>query len=153
VNGGIVMNLRSRLLSSVCIATALFSTSILAPASTHARSSSLRLVGAGPQYSVLFPGARLTVVLSVAHRQARLCLGMASLGDAFGIPATLGEFRVKSDGVYEVSARVPMNIFPAEPPGQFLLYAGRCTTVAPEGNLASLAVSIRPAGPVERAVG
>jgi hypothetical protein len=45
---------------------------------------------------------------------------------------------------WTVRAQVPSHVFPAEPPGPFLLYAGHCTTVAPDGNFGSMQVTILP---------
>jgi hypothetical protein len=94
------------------------------------------------------------MVLLKAHRQTHtLCLGMASLSDAYSIPVTLGVFHAIGVNLLAVTARVPANLFPAEPPGGFLLYAGRCTAAAPEGNQGSVVVTVWPKDAADRPVG
>jgi hypothetical protein len=151
--GGIEMRGVTRLVVGLALAIMLYSTSFCEPTSTHAAPTSIHLLGNPTRSSNLVPGAPLTVVLLGLHRRLRLCLGMASLGDAFAIPVTLGVFRATSAGPLTVSTWVPVHIFPAEPPGRFLLFAGICTGVSPEGNLASLVVNIQPNGTAIRPVG
>ncbi len=115
--------------------------------SVHATGATpvLRVLHDGQPVEVLVPGATVTGVVSGldgSHRS--YCLGLASLGDRYGVPISLGPFRPVDDGIMIVHARVPLKVFPAVPAGKFVLYAGRCTNVAPDGNYASLLVSIVP---------
>ncbi len=110
-----------------------------------AAGSSLRVLHEGRQVQVLVPGASVVaVVTGLSGSQMRYCLGLASLADRDGIPVTLGEFRPGDDGVMLARARVPLNVFPGEPAGPYILFAGRCTNVAPSGNYAAAIVTIVP---------
>jgi hypothetical protein len=109
----------------------------------HASGSSLRVLHEGRQVQVLVPGASVTaVVTGLSGSQMHYCLGLASLADRDGVPVALGEFRPGDDGVMLARARVPLNVFPGEPAGPYILFAGRCTNVAPSGNYAAAIVTI-----------
>jgi hypothetical protein len=106
----------------------------------------MQVLHGGQPVRVLAPGASFSVVTdALGSQRAAYCLGLVSMRDRFGLPVSLGVFRPAADGLMAVAARVPLSVFPAEPPGPFLLFAGRCTTVAPDGILVSAAVTIRPA--------
>lgn len=106
----------------------------------------LLVLHGGLRVHLLAPGASFSVLsTSLGAARTTYCLGLVSLRDRYGLPVSLGIFRPASDGLMAVSARVPLAVFPAEPPGPFLLFAGRCTAVAPDGMLASAAVTILPA--------
>ncbi len=107
--------------------------------------SSLRVLHEGRQVEVLVPGASVVAVATgLSGSQMRYCLGLASLADRYGVPVTLAEFRPGDDGVMLARARVPLNVFPGEPAGPYILFAGHCTNVAPSGNYASTNVTIVP---------
>jgi hypothetical protein len=75
----------------------------------------------------------------------RYCLGLTSMRDRYGIPVSVGTFRPLGSGVMVAQALVPTRVFPAEPPGAFLLFVGRCTDVAPDGIYGAITVTIMPA--------
>jgi hypothetical protein len=103
----------------------------------------LRVLHEGRQVQVLVPGATVVAVATgLGGSEMHYCLGLASVADRYGIPITLGEFRPGDDGVMLARARVPLNMFPAEPAGPYILFAGRCTHVAPSGNYAAAIVTI-----------
>lgn len=116
-----------------------------APAA-HARSGAMRMVWGEQPPRRLSPGSSFQVVVRglQAMPAGGYCLGMASLRDRYGIPVTLGALRA-TGGQLGVRATIPSALFPAEPPGPFLLFVGQCTTVAPEGLYASMRVTILPA--------
>lgn len=86
---------------------------------------------------VLAPGAPFTVqVRGMVQQPGGLCVGLASLRDPYAIPVSLGTLQPEGSGLLTLQATVPQRLFPAEPAGPFLLYVGRCTTVAPDGDYA-----------------
>jgi hypothetical protein len=120
-------------------------TAIVGSGQARATGSSLRVLHEGRQVQVLIPGASVVAVATgLAGRQMHYCLGLASLADRYGLPITLAEFRPGDDGVMLARAHVPLNVFPGEPAGPYILFAGRCTSVAPSGNFASTNVMIEP---------
>ena len=110
----------------------------------HASSTTIQILHAGAPSRLLAPGADFVVLASGSALPPGACLGLASLRDPGGIPVSLGSFRAVA-GSLAVHARVPLSVFPAEPPGPFLLFVGRCTDVAPDGNYASATITILPA--------
>ncbi|HXT37990.1 MAG TPA: hypothetical protein VN837_20635 [Chloroflexota bacterium] len=106
----------------------------------------LRILHDGRPVGILIPGATVEAVATgLDGRRERYCLGLASLGDRYGVPVTLASFHPVDDGVMVAKARVPLHVFPAEPTGPFLMYAGSCTDVAPLGNVAGARVRIEAA--------
>ena len=92
---------------------------------------------------VLAPGAPFAAqVRGVPQPSGGLCLGLASLRDPYAIPVSLGTFQPDASGTPTLQATVPQRLFPAEPAGPFLLYVGRCTTVAPDGDYADTVIPI-----------
>jgi len=131
-------------------ATAVLGTSILFGVATatvsahvqHARPTVQILHDQHP-VDVLAPGAPFTAqVRGVPHPSGGLCLGLASLRDPYAIPVSLGAFQPDASGTSILQAIVPQRLFPAEPAGPFLLYVGRCTTVAPDGDYANTVIPI-----------
>jgi len=110
----------------------------------HASPTTIQILHQGVPVRLLAPGAEFVVLASGSALPPGLCLGLASLRDPGGIPVSLGSFRAAA-GAIAVHARVPLSVFPAEPPGPFLLFAGRCSDVAPDGNYGSATVTILPA--------
>lgn len=131
------------------IAAILASLAILghnSPGIARAGAAALRLSHQGQAVRVLAPGASfLAVAAEPPAGHVPYCLGLASMRDRYGLPVSLGIFHPHGDGMIAVQATVPSAVFPAEPPGPFLLYVGRCTSVAPDGALASATVTIVPA--------
>ena len=107
----------------------------------HANPTTIQILREGAPVRLLAPGAEFVVRAGGLGLPSGLCLGMASLRDPGGIPISLGSFRAEG-GSLAVHARVPLSVFPAEPPGPFLLFVGRCTDVAPDGNYGSATVTI-----------
>lgn len=132
------------LLSGVMSVSILFgAASVTASARVQAEIPALRLLHEGHPVTVLAPGASFTAqVRGVAQQPAGLCLGLASLLDPYAVPVTLGIFQQASTGALTVQATVPTRLFPAEPVGPFLLYAGRCSSVAPDGDYADIVIPI-----------
>lgn len=107
----------------------------------HARPS-LRILHDQKPVDVLAPGAPFTAQVRGVPPPGGLCLGLASLRDPYAIPVSLGTFQPDASGTPTLQATVPQRIFPAEPAGPFLLYVGRCTTVAPDGDYADTMIPI-----------
>ncbi|MGH2410938.1 MAG: hypothetical protein ACRDGS_11305, partial [Chloroflexota bacterium] len=106
----------------------------------------LRILHDGRPVGVLIPGATVEAVATgLDGRRTRYCLGLASLRDRYGLPVTLASFHPVDDGLMVARARVPLHVFPAEPTGPYLKYAGSCTDVAPVGNVAGALVRIEAA--------
>ena len=138
-----MMGATVRLLAAIVCAVMV--TALVNGGQAHATGASLRVLHEGRQIQVLVPGASVVAVATgLAGNQMHYCLGLASLADRYGIPVTLAEFRSGDDGVMLARARVPLNVFPGEPAGPYILFAGRCTNVAPSGNFASTNVTIVP---------
>jgi hypothetical protein len=115
------------------------------PARAALASPNLYLVQAQHLTTMLAPGATIQIVArDLPPAPHGYCLGLVSLRDRYGIPVSLGAFHRTGTRTWTVVARVPRNVFPAEPAGPFLLYAGRCTSVAPDGNFGSTQVTIMP---------
>src|SRR5271165_6525976 len=115
------------------------------PARAALAHQNFYLVQAQHPHTWLSPGATIQVVAQNLPPAPRgYCLGLVSLRDRYGIPVSLGAFHHTGSRTWSVLARVPRNVFPAEPAGPFLLYAGRCTSVAPDGNFGSTQVTIVP---------
>ena len=137
------MSVLPRLLTAVILAVAL--TVLVCSGRAHATGPTLRVMHEGRPVQVLVPGASVVAVATgLDANRARYCLGLASMADHYAIPVTLAEFRAGDDGVMLARARVPLNVFPAEPVGSYILFAGRCTNVAPSGNFAATIVTIEP---------
>jgi len=112
----------------------------------NAGAPAVRVLHNGRAVTLLAPGASFTVLVSgLGSPRETYCLGLASLRDRYGLPVSLGVFRPVDDGLMAVNAVVPTTVFPAEPVGPFLLFAGHCTTVAPDGIYAGAVVTVVPA--------
>ena len=128
------------------VVLALILTAIVCGGRASGAGPALRILHDGRPVGILLPGATVEAVATgLDATRARYCLGLASLGDRYGMPVTLAVFHPVDDGVMVARARVPLRLFPAEPTGGFLLYAGRCTDVAPSGNVAGMLVRIEAA--------
>lgn len=115
------------------------------PARAALASPNFYLVQAHHVDTTLTPGATIQVVAqNLPPAPQGYCLGLASLRDRYGIPVSLGAFHRTGSHTWTAMAQVPRRVFPAEPAGPFLLYAGRCTSVAPDGNYGSMQVTIMP---------
>ncbi|MGH2344498.1 MAG: hypothetical protein ACRDG4_04685 [Chloroflexota bacterium] len=137
------MSFPARLTMAIVVAVAL--TIVAGGREVHASRPTLRLLHEGRPIRVLVPGASVVAVATgLDANRVRYCLGLANLADHYAIPVTLGAFRAADDGVMLALARVPLNVFPAEPIGSFVLFVGRCTKVAPSGNFAAAVVTIEP---------
>jgi hypothetical protein len=133
-----------RLVGAVILALML--TALLCGGQARGSGPALRILHDGRPVGVLIPGATVEAVATgLDGKRARYCLGLASLGDRYGVPVTLASFHPVDDGVMVARARVPLHVFPAEPTGPFLMYAGRCTDVAPMGKVAGALVRIEAA--------
>jgi hypothetical protein len=139
------MLIGSRVLWSTAFVALLFHATN-SPERTGAIATGLRMLPSSAGDPVLAPGTSFGLALTAARLDdAPVCLGLASMNDANGLPVTLGRFQRKGHGIATITARIPATIFPAEPAGSFVLYAGRCSTVAPLGSLGSMLVTIEPA--------
>ena len=131
-------------------ATAVLGTSILFGAATAAVSArvlhaipTLQIMHNHQLVGVLAPGAPFTAqARGMVQQPEGLCVGLASLRDPYAIPVSLGTLQPEGSGVLTLQATVPQRLFPAEPAGPFLLYVGRCTTVAPDGDYADTVLPI-----------
>lgn len=129
----------------VAIAMAVVLSALICGGRAHGSAPSLRLMHDGRSVGVLVPGALIDVVVTgLDANHERYCLGLAGMRDRSQIPVTLATFHPVDDGLMLAHARVPFNVFPAEPAGAFLLFAGRCSDVAPIGNVAAMMVHIVP---------
>ncbi|HVC79264.1 MAG TPA: hypothetical protein VNL35_02030 [Chloroflexota bacterium] len=134
----------SRLVGAIVLALVL--AAVVCTGRVQGSSPNLRILHDGRPVGVLIPGATVEAVASgLDGGRQRYCLGLASLGDRYGVPVTLAPFRPADDGVMVARARIPLHVFPAEPTGPFLMYAGSCTDVAPLGNVAGARVRIEAA--------
>jgi hypothetical protein len=135
-----------RLVLATIVALSLALRLAVGPPIAHAGYAAIRIFHQGHPVHLLAPGAGFVVVVAgIGEPHNSYCLGLASLRDRYGLPVSLGVFRPVDDGVMAVQATVPLRVFPAEPPGPFLLFVGRCTNVAPDGNYGSATVTIVPA--------
>jgi hypothetical protein len=136
----------SQILRPTILAIATFFVLPTGATPVQASAPQMLVVHDGQPVRLLAPGATFSVVTTaLVAGHSSYCLGLISLRDRYGLPVNLGVFRPVADGLMSVYARVPLSVFPAEPPGTFLLFAGRCTTVAPDGIFASVTVRILPA--------
>jgi len=137
------MGIPARLMTAIMVAATL--TAAVCGGEARASRPTLRILHEGRPITVLVPGASVQAVATgLDANRARYCLGLANPADRYGIPVTLATFHAGDDGVMLARARVPLNVFPAEPAGPFILFAGRCTDVAPTGNFAATMVTIEP---------
>ena len=130
--------------------TAVLGTSILFGLATAIASArvqraipTLQLLHDLQPVDVLAPGAPFVAqVRGLPQPSGGLCLGLASLRDPYAIPASLGALHPDGSNSMTLQTTVPQQLFPAEPAGSFLLYVGRCTTVAPDGDYAHRVIPI-----------
>ena len=117
------------------------------PPIAYARSAAMQVVWDARAPRQLTPGSSFQVLVRGLRTPPAggYCLGMASLLDRYGIPVTLGALEPSAEGQLVARATIPSAVFPAEPPGPFLLFVGQCTSVAPEGLYAGIKVTILPA--------
>jgi hypothetical protein len=134
------------LLASLCAILPLFARPGGARAHHTPVVIAVRVRPAQALHGPLVPGMPFTAsVQGLRAMGTPYCLGLTSLQDRYGIPVTLGVLHPTVGGL-QVAVRVPQRVFPAEPPGPFLLFVGRCTDVAPEGIFGSTIVLILPSG-------
>ena len=116
------------------------------PPIAYARSAAMQVVWDARAPRQLTPGSSFQVLVRGLRTPPAggYCLGMASLRDRYGIPVTLGALRQSAGGQFAAHATIPSAVFPAEPPGPFLLFVGQCTSVAPEGLYAGMRITILP---------
>jgi hypothetical protein len=137
------MRMLSRLILASLLAIAILSCFVGAGPVAGASVPRLRVLHAGVPAGLLAPGATITVQTSgLGTVRGAYCLGLTSLRDRYGIPVNLGTLLPVDAGQMTLDVTIPLKVFPAEPPGPFLLFVGHCTNVAPDGVLARVTVQI-----------
>ncbi len=88
-----------------------------------ARAEATMTVSAnGHVVETLTPGLRIGVTVR----------GLPATRRAYCLPVSLGRVARDPQGTARVTATVPPRLFPAEPPGPYLLFVGVCTAIAPD---------------------